>query len=212
MNTSLLFPLNKQQERLIHVIKENEHLFEKLFMYNIHYSFPLSETLISQNNLFLLKSLIRSLINGKRTIDGVNNRDWFSKYFSGGFYKINIHQRIPEDYPVIEYHLICFSKRNDLENVITNDLICRIKNILNETELKSFFGEPFSVHGINSLKEKFERINSTSGFHFFSQPVRSLTKSYLDFMFSTMHQPIRTFGIFYKKIHLAYLEDLPQTL
>ena len=199
MNTLLTYHHRDIRDKtLSEFFKKNQFHFQNYFLYSIEILIPLNTIEISEKNLLILKRLLRSLINGKKTIDGLNNRDWFSKYFSGGLYTINIYQPSPGDYPVIEYHMICFSKSNNLEHAITNDLDNRIKNILNKAELKSFYHEPFSVAGISNLEENFAEINSTSGFHFFSKPVRMLTKSYLSWLFSVMHQPVETFGTLYQ--------------
>jgi hypothetical protein len=71
-------------------IKANQRFFQGSSVYQIHLAVPLDENLISDGNLYSLKSLMRSIVNGKQTIDGIDNRDWFASHFLGGFYKVNI--------------------------------------------------------------------------------------------------------------------------
>ena len=192
-------------ERLIEFLKCNESYYRNSFQYHIHVFVDLNKHLISDDNLQSLQTLMRSLLNGKQTIDGIDNRTWFS-CFSGGMYKINITQSSPDVYPTINYHIIAFSNKNDLQESMETELIKRLKKIILKAEVKKFNGQFFGVDGINNLEKDLDKINSNSGFHFFSESVRSLPPKYVKWMYRMMHQEERTFGDVYKKIHcLSYL-------
>lgn len=63
------------------------------------------------------------------------------------------------------------------------ELIKRLQKILPDIELKKFYKEFFCVDGINKLEEYFDKLNSGSGFHFFSPPVISFPSNYINWFY-----------------------------
>ena len=140
MNNMLLTRSHTNTQTFSAFIKNNETYFQNSFLYKIHFTVSLDKNLLSENNLYSLKSFVRLLINGKQTVDATSNREWFSLNFLGGFYKINITQPSPEELPEIHYHIICFSQSEDLEEIIAPDLLIRSQKIVPNVEINEFRG------------------------------------------------------------------------
>ena len=205
MNNLFLPKSYTNTERFTEFIKSNQSYYTNSFQFHIHISVDLNKHLISDDNLHLLQTLMRSLINGKQSIDRVDNRSWFSLYFSGGFYKITITQHSPEDYPTINYHLFAFSNKNNLEETMPPELIMRLQKIIPIIELKKFKREFFVYDGYKNIEEVLDKINLDAGFHFDSAPVKSLPNNFIRWMYRVMYEEPKTFGEVYKKMHLSYL-------
>lgn len=185
-------------------IRNNLDYFQNSFQYHIHLSVDLNKHSIS-DNLQSLQTLMRSLINGKQTINAIDNRTFFSSHFFGGWYKISITQPSPKAFPKMHYNIVGFSKQKDLEKMISSELSIRLNKIILNVQINQFREESCNEKEIDNLEREFEKINSDSGFYFSSEPVRSLPSSYINSMYHVMHQPVKTFGIIYKRLHMPYL-------
>jgi hypothetical protein len=182
----------------------NANQFAGSFVYHIHFLVPLTIG-CSDDALHSLQSLMRSLINGKQTMDGIHNRGWFASSFSGGLYKISITQNAPEVFPIINYQIIAFSTKNNLQETMPSELLIRLQKNIPNIELKNFQMKYCDKEGLNKLQHDFEKINSESGFHFLSPPVRSLPYNYIKWMYKLMHQEEISFGEVYRRMHLSYI-------
>jgi hypothetical protein len=75
------------------------------------------------------KEISRKLINGLASFGRVTNRDFWKKYFIGGVKTVSIYQENMENYPIFFLNYLIYSKYDNLDVLIKNILIARIKMI-----------------------------------------------------------------------------------
>jgi len=75
------------------------------------------------------KEISRKLINGLASFGRVTNRDFWKKYFFGGVKTVSIYQENMENYPIFFLNYLIYTKFDNLDVLIKNVLIARIKMI-----------------------------------------------------------------------------------
>jgi hypothetical protein len=70
---------------------------------------------------------VRKLFNGKNSLQGLNNRDFFKKYFVGGSRKVLLED--VEGVPNLVFYFILVSTNNQLDLIIKNQIGIRLKLI-----------------------------------------------------------------------------------
>jgi hypothetical protein len=75
------------------------------------------------------KEISRKMINGLASFGRVTNRDFWKKYFIGGVKTVSIYQENMENYPIFFLNYLIYSKYDNLDVLIKNVLIARIKMI-----------------------------------------------------------------------------------
>ncbi len=75
------------------------------------------------------KEISRKLINGLASFCRVTNRDFWKKHFIGGVKTVSIYQENMENYPIFFLNYLIYSKSDNLDVLIKNVLIARIKMI-----------------------------------------------------------------------------------
>lgn len=189
--------LSKNLQQTLELIKLNPHVLEDKYIYSIKITVPVSPHNMHLLNSSHLNALVRTLVNSKMSIAGIDNRTWFNNNFTGGLYIVSTEQKEPDDAIFVHYNIWCISDKVNLDQIINTNLQVRIKKIL---PIAIVTIEPgIKVDSAETFVGKVGRLmNIPPPIHLNSPSFLFLTNSFKRVIISFLSADIRFIGTLYK--------------
>lgn len=139
-----------------------------------------------------LQDISRKLSNGMMTIGSIPNRVFFKKYFLGGVRTISISQEVSDEYPSFNLNYLFFSKFDNLDVRIKNQLQVRLKMIDPSLEMN------FNYLGKLENVEIERDLDIDTNIDYSSETTQKLGEENLQCIYNNLFQRPRFFGTLYK--------------
>jgi hypothetical protein len=143
-----------------------------------------------------LQDISRKLSNGMMTIGTIPNRVFFKKYFLGGVRTISISQEVSDEYPSFNLNYLVFSKFDNLDVRIKNQLQVRLRMI--DPSLEMTFNYLGKLENVEIERD----LNISTNVNYTSETTQKLGEENLQGIFNNQFQRPRFFGTLYKTNNL----------
>ena len=184
------------RQNLNELVENRFKIYENEIKSNHFYSFTITKKLSRINyhqfNFEKLQEISRKLFNGMMSIGTVTNRVFFKKYFLGGVRTISISQEVSDEYPSFNLNYLCFSKFDNLDVRIKNQLQIRLRMIDPSLEMTlNYLGK---YENIRIEKD----LDISTNVDYSSETTQKLGEENLQDIFNNQFQRPRFFGTLYK--------------
>jgi hypothetical protein len=126
------------------------------------------------------------------TIGSIPNRVFFKKYFLGGVRTISISQEISDEYPSFNLNYLFFSKFDNLDVRIENQLQVRLRMI--DPSLEMTFNYLGKFENVEIEKD----LDISTNIDYSSETTQKLGEENLQCIYNNQFQRPRFFGTLYK--------------
>lgn len=139
-----------------------------------------------------LQEISRKLTNGLSTFGCIPNRKFWNRYFIGGVRTISIKQDKQKEYPSFKLNYLVYSKDDNLDVRIKNQLLTRLKMIDSSLEVS------FTYLGTYSDTLIQENLDFSTEVDFYSPTITKLGEDTIQHIFNNQFQRPRFFGKLFK--------------
>ena len=144
-----------------------------------------------------LSEIPRKLINGQNTLGSHTNRQFWSKFFLGGFRFVEVKSgESIEEFPSFTMKIIVFSEFDNLDVKILKNLSIRLKNIDSKLSLQFEYLGQYNRKTILEEISNFVPINCSEGIR------KKLGEKTINQIFDLEYQTPRYFGRLFKSTTL----------